>query len=81
MTNPITTIELDAVEPSECQYKNCHDEATRMFAVQGDHGESPAVAGYCHVHQLQFARESDGHTYLGTPKRASDFEDVEVAHE
>jgi len=79
MTDAITLIELDAVEPRECQYKNCQDDATRMFAVQGDYGNSPAVAGYCHIHQLQFARPKDSHTFIGTPKRVTDFDNLEVS--
>jgi len=81
MTDPITTIELDAVEPSECQHKACEDEATRMFAISGSHGKSPAVAGYCRYHQLNFARQRDSHTLIGTPKRPSDFSEVTVRND
>ena len=78
MTDAITTIELDAVEPTTCQYRNCGDDATRMFAIEGDFGDGPAIAGYCHVHQLQFARPSEHHSYIGTPKRSADFKEVDA---
>jgi len=81
MTDPITTIELDAVEQSTCQHKACNDQATRIFAVNGNGADGPAIAGYCRYHQLNFARQSDDHLYLGEPKRPSDFSEVSFADE
>jgi len=81
MTEPISTIQLDAVEPGECQHQACSDEATRIFAIQGTNGKTPGVAGYCRYHQENFASHRDTHTLIGTPKRTSDVTEVTLRND
>jgi len=81
MTDPISTIKLDAVEPGECQHRTCSDDATRIFAIQGTHGKTPSVAGYCRYHQEHFASQKESHTLIGTPKRDSDISEVTLRND